>query len=43
MNKEMRQAMKEIDDLNDFYLRLGLKLVVGLWLIIITSILILSI
>ena len=43
MNKEMRQAMKEIDDINDFYLRLGLKLVVGLWLIIITSILILSI
>ena len=34
MNKEMRQAMKEIDDINDFYLRLGLKLVVGLWLVI---------
>jgi len=43
MKEARRQAMKEIDELNDFYLRLGLKLVVGLWLIIITSILILSI
>jgi len=34
MNKEMRQAMKEIDDINDFYLRLGLKLVIGLWIVI---------
>ena len=34
MNEARRQAMKEIDELNDFYLRLGLKLVVGLWLVI---------
>ena len=34
MNEARRQAMKEIDDINDFYLRLGLKLVVGLWLVI---------
>ena len=34
MNKEMKQAMKEIDDINDFYLRLGLKLVIGLWVVI---------
>jgi hypothetical protein len=34
MNKEMKQAMKEIDDINDFYLRLGLKLVIGLWIVI---------
>ena len=34
MNEARRQAMQEIDDINDFYLRLGLKLVVGLWLVI---------
>ena len=34
MNKEMKQAIKEIDDINDFYLRLGLKLVIGLWVVI---------
>ena len=38
MNKEMKRVMKEIDDINDFYLRLGLVLVIGLWLVIATII-----
>ena len=38
MNKEMKRAMKEMDDINDFYLRLGLVLVIGLWLVIATII-----
>jgi len=34
MNKEL----KKIDDMNDFYLKLGLVLVVAVWLVIATII-----
>jgi hypothetical protein len=34
MNKEL----KKIDDMNDFYLRLGLVLVIAVWLVIATII-----
>ena len=34
MNKEL----KKIDDMNDFFLKLGLVLVLGVWLVIATII-----